>query len=144
MTTTGQPLTIPLWPNGLPGGDDPSRLPEIEERAAPPISARVIRNVSQPTLTAFLPDKGNSNGTGIIICPGGGFHVLAIDHEGVDVARWFQARGVAAFILKYRLIETTPRQEDFDRYFWTQVVDPNDLKASGQTFSQSSLNEERG
>ena len=69
----------------------------------------MVFNVVTPTLTAFLPDKATATGTGVIIAPGGGFVALAIDLEGNDVARWLQKRGIAAFVLKYRIVEK--RQE---------------------------------
>ena len=62
-----------------------------------------IYNVSQPTITAFLPPKDIANGTAVIVAPGGAFHILAIDHEGYDVAKWLNSKGIAAFVLKYRL-----------------------------------------
>jgi acetyl esterase/lipase len=63
-----------------------------------------VRNVTVPTLTPFLPDPAVANGTGVIVCPGGGFQFLVIDKEGTDIARWLNARGVAALMLKYRLL----------------------------------------
>lgn len=60
-------------------------------------------NVSVPTLTVFLPPKDKANGTAVIICPGGGYHVLLTKREGTDVARAFNKSGIAAFVLKYRL-----------------------------------------
>ena len=60
-------------------------------------------NVSIPTLTVFLPPENKANGTAVIICPGGGYHVLLTKREGSDVARAFNQLGVAAFVLKYRL-----------------------------------------
>ncbi|MFP9098095.1 alpha/beta hydrolase [Flavobacterium sp. RHBU_24] len=62
-----------------------------------------IRNVSQPTLLPFFPEKGKANGTAIVICPGGGYAMLAFGHEGVDVAKKFAENGITAFVLKYRL-----------------------------------------
>ncbi|RXP46878.1 alpha/beta hydrolase [Lutibacter sp. HS1-25] len=59
--------------------------------------------VSTPTLTVFFPDKENSTGTAVVICPGGGYSHLAIDKEGFKVAKWFNSLGIAAFVLKYRL-----------------------------------------
>ncbi|WP_316793098.1 alpha/beta hydrolase [Pedobacter frigoris] len=59
--------------------------------------------VSVPTLTVFLPAKEKATGTAVIICPGGGYGILAIDHEGFNVAKRFNEIGVAAFVLKYRL-----------------------------------------
>jgi acetyl esterase/lipase len=59
--------------------------------------------VIDPTLIAFLPAANKANGTAVIICPGGGYGILAIDHEGFNVAKRFNEMGVAAFVLKYRL-----------------------------------------
>lgn len=69
-----------------------------------PIGA-VVFNVVTPTLTAYVPDKSKATGAGIIIAPGGAFVALAIDVEGNEVARWLQQRGIAAFVLKYRITE---------------------------------------
>jgi acetyl esterase/lipase len=69
------------------------------------IQTPVVFNVVQPTLTPVLPEGGVVGGRAVVICPGGGFHLLAIEHEGTDVARWLAARGVACFILRYRLAQ---------------------------------------
>ena len=82
---------ITLWPDGAPGSEDWNQQ-EQESFAPPPVSFRTVRNVTQPTLTAFLPHSSDANGTAVIICPGGGFHSLAIDHEGIEVAHWLNAR----------------------------------------------------
>ena len=66
----------------------------------------MVTNVVNPTLTAFLPDPAIANGTAVIIAPGGGFHALSINSEGVDVAKWLNTKGVAAFVLRYRLVQT--------------------------------------
>ena len=66
----------------------------------------IATNVVDPTLTVFAPAEGRSVGTGIVICPGGGFHILSMDSEGYDVARWLAECGVTCFVLKYRLKET--------------------------------------
>src|SRR4051812_33335846 len=96
------PSVIQLWPEGAPGSEDWTQE-EQETSGFPPLDIRVVRNVVQPSLTAFLPDPALAVGTAAIVCPGGAFHFLAIDHEGFDVARWLAARGVAAFVLRYRL-----------------------------------------
>lgn len=67
---------------------------------------RNIRNVVNPTLTPVLPAPGTATGVAVIVAPGGGFRGLSIDSEGFEVARWLAARGIAAFVLKYRLIPT--------------------------------------
>lgn len=67
----------------------------------------VVTNVVVPTLTPVLPEHGT--GAAVIVAPGGGYHALSINSEGFDVARWLADRGVAAFVLKYRLV---PSGED--------------------------------
>jgi acetyl esterase/lipase len=69
----------------------------------------VIFNVVTPTLTAYLPQRTKATATGVIIAPGGAFVALAIDLEAIETARWLQHRGIAAFVLKYRVVEK--RQE---------------------------------
>lgn len=75
----------------------------------------VVQNVSVPTLTPFLPAKGKATGAAVIVAPGGGFVLLAIDHEGWAVARWLQSQGVAAFVLKYRVLPTGPKAAGLDK-----------------------------
>jgi acetyl esterase/lipase len=62
-----------------------------------------VHNITIPTLTVFVAPKEKANGTSIIICPGGGYSIVAISHEGFDVARQFNDMGVTAFVLKYRM-----------------------------------------
>ena len=57
----------------------------------------------QPSLTVYQPEKTPANGTAVVICPGGGYGALAVDHEGKQVAKWLNSLGVTAFVLKYRL-----------------------------------------
>ncbi len=120
MHIADQQEVIPLWPNGAPGSEDWTQQ-EQQTFAPPPISFRTVRNVTQPTLTAFLPHPSVATGTALIICPGGAFHSLAIDHEGIEVARWLNRRRVAAFVLKYRLLSTEVRDEDFERQIQANV-----------------------
>jgi acetyl esterase/lipase len=75
----------------------------------------VVQNVTVPTLTPFLPPRAKATGTAVIIAPGGGFVLLAMDHEGWQVARWLQAHGVAAFVLKYRVLPTEPKAAGLDK-----------------------------
>ena len=65
-----------------------------------------VRNVTRPALTPFLPKAGTGSGAAVVVLPGGGFQMLAIDHEGWKIARWFADHGVAAFVLKYRVAPT--------------------------------------
>ncbi len=64
----------------------------------------VVTNVSKPSLTVFRPKE--PNGTAVVVCPGGGLYALSIDSEGNDVAKWLAAKGITAFVLKYRLVPT--------------------------------------
>lgn len=74
---------------------------------------RFIRNVIQPTLTPILPAARTATGAAVIVAPGGGFFGLAIDKEGCQVAHWLADRGIAAFVLKYRLLATPGSEEQF-------------------------------
>ncbi len=69
-------------------------------------NTEVVYNVSEPTLTAYLPTRETATGTAVIVAPGGAFHTLSINSEGVDVAKWLNSRGVAAFVLKYRVVHS--------------------------------------
>ncbi len=97
--------TVELWPKGAPDGfadlppEGTFRMP-----GAPSGDYDWPRNVSRPTLTVVRAAR--PNGTGVIICPGGGWRILAWGHEGMDAAHWFAKRGVTAFVLKYRLMAT--------------------------------------
>jgi acetyl esterase/lipase len=74
-----------------------------------------VRNVSHATLTPFLPDPAKANGAAVIVAPGGGFRILSMGNEGWEVARALNERGVAAFVLKYRLRPTAPDWAEFDK-----------------------------
>jgi acetyl esterase/lipase len=102
----GQPV-IRLWPDGPPGGWS-GVGPEIAFRniTAGGGTTTMIRNVEDPTLTVYAPAVGQANGAAAIICPGGGWRLLAWEHEGIDLARWLAGRGYTAFLLKYRLRHT--------------------------------------
>ncbi len=74
-----------------------------------------VRNVSRATLTPFLPDPAKANGAAVIVAPGGGFRILSMGNEGWEVAQALNERGVAAFVLKYRLLPTAPDWEEFNK-----------------------------
>jgi acetyl esterase/lipase len=73
----------------------------------------IVRNVSRPAITPFLPDPAKATGAAVIIAPGGAFKMLSMDNEGWKVARWLAERGIAAFVLKYRLNETPQDDKEF-------------------------------
>jgi acetyl esterase/lipase len=89
---------IPLWPEGVPNQNPSEEKEHI-------VSSDIVRinNVQTPTLEVFLPSKANHNGKAVVICPGGGYKILAYDWEGTDIAKWYNSKGIAAFVLKYRL-----------------------------------------
>jgi acetyl esterase/lipase len=74
-----------------------------------------VRNVSRATLTPFLPEKSKANGAAVIVAPGGGFRILSMEDEGWEVAEALREKGVAAFVLKYRLMPTAPDWAEFNR-----------------------------
>ncbi|MDK2762296.1 MAG: alpha/beta hydrolase [Sphingopyxis sp.] len=84
---------------------DPVPATSKEVRETGPFGT-IVRNVFDPTLTPYVPEKGRANGTAVIIAPGGAFHILSIENEGEAVAKWLNSQGVTAFVLKYRLVET--------------------------------------
>lgn len=93
-----------------------------------------VRNVSTPTLIPVLPDPGVGNGVAVVIAPGGAFRALSVTNEGLMVARWLADRGIAAFVLKYRLEPTPPDPaeyqallNEFQRRFATGEVTAADL-----------------
>ena len=91
---------IPLYPEIIPNSKD---VPEEEELVFNEEVDTLAYKVSHPTLTLFLPPVEKANGAAVVICPGGGYHVLLMTREGCDIARAFNKLGVAAFVLKYRL-----------------------------------------
>ncbi|MEY2926521.1 MAG: hypothetical protein RL367_998 [Pseudomonadota bacterium] len=96
----------------LPGNPDPKAEPEQwETRGVGDLS---VRNVTHPTLLPFLPDPKKATGVAVIVAPGGAFRLLAYKHEGAMVARWLAAHGIAAFVLKYRLVPTPRDQKGFE------------------------------
>ncbi len=102
LISYGQNTTVRIWPETIPGAvDNPDYKTETvydNNGKSPRIS-----KVTDPVMEVFLPGKEKANGTAVLICPGGGYARLAIDHEGRDVAAWFNEMGIAAFVLQYRL-----------------------------------------
>ncbi|HWG21169.1 MAG TPA: alpha/beta hydrolase [Terracidiphilus sp.] len=96
--------SIPLYP-GTPPGNPAQTYPE-KQYYSEAWHTQVVTNVTRPTLTVFKPANGENSGSGVIICPGGGYMALSIDSEGNEVARYLAARGMTAFVLRYRLAPT--------------------------------------
>jgi hypothetical protein len=129
-STYAQQPVIPLYPGVAPGSENAKQK---EVSFVNPDKQTRIRNVTQPTLTAYLPERGKANGTAIIVAPGGGFMHLAMEKEGSDMARWLQARGIAAFVLKYRLMDTGTEEEYRERAAaMTRATQPNSTAPATQ------------
>src|SRR5579864_1676893 len=105
---TPTPQVVHIWPGAAPGTED-WHLTEVESELPGPHGVRLhtVTNVTIPTLTVVRPALGKANGTAVVVCPGGGFQILAIRHEGMDIAEWLAARGITAFVLKYRVRMTS-------------------------------------
>jgi acetyl esterase/lipase len=98
----GHAQTVNIWPGVAPGSE---RWTQQERAVENTPLGTVIFNVVTPTLTVYLPEQAKATGTSVIIAPGGAFVALAVDLEGTKVALWLQQRGIAAFVLKYRIVE---------------------------------------
>jgi len=99
------PEQIRLWPARAPGSESWT-VPEVTTMS--PAGDRTISNVSDPTVTVFLPPPSSATGTAAVIAPGGALRVLGWDNEGVKVAHWLNSKGIAALVLKYRTLQTMP------------------------------------
>ena len=118
LTATTLPALepIPLWLETAPG--EPGALPPEQDMSKPTDNAvggkPLIRlgNVSQPTITVFPAPKDKNTGTAVIVCPGGGYSILALDLEGTEVCQWLNSIGVTGVLLKYRV----PKRADRPRF----------------------------
>ena len=96
-----EPITLKLWPKGAP---EPAGFTSEPEKEIPPKDEKDVKrvtNVTEPTITVYKPEK--PNGTAVIVCPGGGYRILAIEHEGTQVCEYLNTLGVTAVLLKYRV-----------------------------------------
>lgn len=117
---------MPVWPAGtIRVAADALPEREFVGYSQMGIPFGQVRNVTVPTITTYLPDPAVATGTAVVVCPGGGYHILAIDHEGHDVARWLNARGIAAIILKYRLLPTPADDAQHEAELRAKLSDPS-------------------
>jgi acetyl esterase/lipase len=114
QTPTWQPtpghVQIPIWP-GTPPDPQPARKPEdMQLVTKEPVAGKpwvAVENVSQPTMTVYSP-KGKNTGAAVVVFPGGGYQILAIDLEGSEVCDWLTPRGITCVLLKYRVTDVGP------------------------------------
>jgi acetyl esterase/lipase len=99
IATPAQPNAIPLDTGGVANATAPESWSFI-------MGDRQARNVQAATLTPFLPDPAKATGAAVVVAPGGAFRILSMDNEGYRIAAALSARGIAAFVLKYRLVPT--------------------------------------
>jgi acetyl esterase/lipase len=95
QTDDAKPLILDVWPGKPPG--DPERIEDKVE------GGRRVTSVGKPTIAVYRPPKEKETGAAIVVCPGGGYRMLAFEHEGTDVAAWLTSIGVTAVLLKYRV-----------------------------------------
>lgn len=96
FSTMAQDFKLKVWPNGAPSSNGMT-LPEET------FEGKRVRNVSEAEMYVYLPKVGVNTGAAVVICPGGGYMIEAMDHEGYDLAEWLTTQGVAGIVLKYRL-----------------------------------------
>ena len=102
LQSAAQQKPIPLYDGPAPGSENW----DWDEQEIKADIGTIVTDVSHPSLTAYIPS--NPNGTAVIIAPGGAFHALALDLEGIEVAKRLNAKGITAFVLKYRLVHNDP------------------------------------
>jgi acetyl esterase/lipase len=111
FSTKAQQKVIQLYNSAAPGSGNWTYNEKVYK---PGTKDALVYNVSHPTLTVYPADPSKATGTAVIVCPGGGFYILAAVHEGTDVAHWLNQKGITVFILKYRLgqsLTDNPGQE---------------------------------
>jgi acetyl esterase/lipase len=95
-SSMAQDFKLKVWPNGAPDSNGITQPEELFE-------GKRVRNVSEAEIYVYLPKIGINTGAAVVICPGGGYGMEAMDHEGYDMAEWLAKIGVAGIVLKYRL-----------------------------------------
>ena len=112
MARPAEPTAIPLYQGTAPGSESATYQEVWTRRMG---REAWVRNITKPTLTPFLPKKGKANGAAVLVIPGGGFQFVSISNEGWPVAQWLADRGIAAFVLKYRVEQTPDSEGEFGK-----------------------------
>ncbi len=98
---------VPIWPGGAPDAQPATRPEEASTDTKEPVAGRpwvYVEHVSRPTMTVYAP-TGKNTGAAVIVFPGGGYQILAIDLEGTEVCDWLTAKGITCVLLKYRVTD---------------------------------------
>jgi acetyl esterase/lipase len=109
------PVPTPEQPNAIELGTPPLPGATGKESWHRQYGSLFARNVTVATLTPYLPDRSSASGAAVVVAPGGGFRTLSMENEGSNVAKALAAKGVAAFVLKYRLVQTPPDMAGFEQ-----------------------------
>ena len=109
------PVPTPAQPNAIELGTGPLPGATATESWHSQYGSLFARNVTVATLTPYLPDPSNASGAAVVVAPGGGFRTLSMENEGSNVAKALAAKGVAAFVLKYRLVQTPEDMPGFEK-----------------------------
>ncbi len=110
-STAAEPKVIKIWPAKPPGEKGEVGAEKVLPDRPGARKVKRITNVTMPTITIYRPKKSIDTGTSVVICPGGGYSILAWDLEGTEVANWLNSIGVTGIVLKYRV----PRRPDAPR-----------------------------
>ena len=92
---------IKLWPGKVPGESEAKHTPVITDNKSGDVTR--LTDITDPAIVVFPASSENNNGSGIVVCPGGGYNILAVDKEGYEVAEWLNTLGYNAFVLQYRV-----------------------------------------
>lgn len=126
-----EPGAIPLYGDKTPGSGASENWITFGG------SSLAVRNVTRPTITPVLPDPAKATGAAVIVAPGGAFMLLAMDHEGWAVARALADRGIAAFVLKYRLNPTPKDEAEAGKYMGEQLMKEVGHPMTGELLGKS-------
>ncbi|MBK7257518.1 MAG: alpha/beta hydrolase [Ignavibacteriae bacterium] len=96
-----QPQLLKVWPEGVPGAVHHPQY--TEETIKIETGAERTLRIADPTIAVYIPEKTKANGTAVVVCPGGGYIRLAMDHEGTQIAAWLNDAGITCILLKYRV-----------------------------------------
>lgn len=106
-----EPFTLSVWPGKVPGETGDIGEEKFQPPRAKGKPVKRLSNVTKPTITVYRPEKEQGTGVAVLICPGGGYNILAWDLEGTEVADWLNSIGVTGIVLKYRV----PRRKDREK-----------------------------